>query len=292
VLVTDTIPDDIVLSFETIASGAKGRIVRLGSAVDTILKRHAYPDSVSEAAAQALAMIAMLGAPLAASSKLSLQTRTDGPLRFLLADIDGQGHLRATASFDKAKLAVDTKVAPQALLGSGHMALTLDRDGQDPHQGIVAIDGLTLEQSAAAYFEQSEQLPTFLSLAVAKHFSAGQWRWRAGGLMLQTQATTADDEAWNRVNILASTIEDHELLDPTLAPDRLLMRLFHEDGVRVFPAKPLSAHCTCSRAKVEGFLKSFGVEQMADMTDDSGKISVSCEFCSAVYAFEPSELAE
>ncbi len=288
-----TLLDDMVLSFETLASGAKGRLVRLGSVAGTILKRHAYPDPASHAAGQALALVAMLGAPLTGGARMSLQTRTNGPLRFLFADVEGDGRMRATASFNSDVLTsmATASGTQQDLFGSGHMALTLERGaGQDPHQGIVAVEGGTLEQAAETYFAQSEQLPTFMRLAVAKHYANGQWSWRAGGLMVQNDRSSGDDEDWNRVRILASTIEDHELLDPLLAPDALLLRLFHEDGVRAFPPKSLTAHCNCSRDKVEGFLKSFGAVQVADLMDENGKISVTCEFCSSVYAFEPAEL--
>jgi molecular chaperone Hsp33 len=290
-------PDNIVVSFETVISGAKGRIVRLGGVADTILKRHDYPEPASHAAGQALALIAMLGAPISEGSRLSLQTRTNGPLRFLFADMDSDGRMRATASFDKAVLTSlagqpITQISP-SLFGEGHMALTLEAGpGQDPRQGIVSIDNGTLEQTAEAYFAQSEQLPTFVRLVVAKHYVAGEWAWRAGGLMVQDIKTDSDDDNWNRVRVLASTIEDHELLDPTLAPEALLLRLFHEEGVAAFPPKSLNAHCTCSRAKVEGLLKSFGSEQLSDMKDDNQKISVTCEFCSTTYAFDAADLNE
>ena len=298
------IGDDVVLPFRTDDPNVKGRLVRLGPCADTILKRHNYPDKVSEILAEAMALTAMLGASLPAGAKLSLQTRTDGPLNFVFIDFDAEGLMRATASFNAAKVAELSKAAGNAratLLGTGHMALTIEPgEGLDQTQGIAAIDGGSLTAAAQAYFRQSEQLPTYIRLTVAKHIVAGAngavSSWRAGGLMVQhlqqplESEDSIDADEWNNVRVLAATVEDHELLDPALPPDRLLFRLFQEEGVRIFAPKPLAVHCRCSREKVEVFLKSFGRERLADMNDDEGKISVTCEFCNTSYRFEPENL--
>src|SRR5262249_32934085 len=155
-----------------------------------------------------------------------------------------------------------------ALLGTGHVAMTIDPTGdKNTYQGIVPVERESLVVVAHNYFRQSEQLPTFIRLAVAQHYERGGHgaRWRAGGLLLQKlpgeggarskaegEARDAmlegeDDEDWNRARHLAATVEDHELLDPLLSPERLLYRLFHEEGVRVTRATPLVAACRCSR---------------------------------------------
>jgi len=303
--------DDAVLPFGTSDPFIRGRLVRLGPCVDTILNRHAYPDAVSEILGEAIALTAMLGASVPLGGKLSLQARTDGPIGFLFVDYEAGGLLRATASFNGARVSEISHAGEglarqdrsrSDLLGAGHLALTLEPgEGLDRTQGIAALDGGTLTQAAQAYFRQSEQLPTYIHLAVAKHFvaSAGggsNWHWRAGGLIVQHLQRPLDDageagaDDWNTVHTLAATVEDHELLDPALAPDRLLFRLFQEEGVRVYAPKPLAVHCRCSRDKVEAFLKSFGREQLTDMHDAEGKITVTCEFCSAAYRFEPDEI--
>lgn len=308
--------DDVVVPFQTADPGIRGRIVRLGPCVDTILKRHAYPDKVSEVLAQAVALTGMLGAALPAGSRLSLQARTDGPISFLFVDLEAEGLMRATASFNNARVdeiagAKDASPSQGALLGAGHLALTLEpgdenQGGIERTQGIVALDGGSLTNAARAYFRQSEQLPTEIRLAVAKHYVSGpggpQWSWRAGGLIVQhlTEPLQAEDEpladdvliddGWNRIRLLSATVEEHELLDPALPPSRLLYRLFHEEAVRSLPPRPLAVHCRCSRERVEAFLKSFGREQLSDMHDADGQISVTCEFCSTVYRFEPDSL--
>jgi molecular chaperone Hsp33 len=299
--------DDAVLPFQTSDPGIRGRLARLGPCVDTILKRHKYPDAVSEVLAEAIVLTAMLGVSVPPGGKLSLQARTDGAISFLFIDFEAEGLMRATASFNAARVAELSKAGDGSLqsnlLGTGHLALTLEPgEGLDRTQGIAALDGGTLTAAAQAYFRQSEQLPTYIRLAVAKHYVAGAsaggpaWSWRAGGLIVQHlhQPLETEDQAeaddWNSVRVLAATVEDHELLDPALAPDRLLFRLFQEEGVRAFPAKPLAVHCRCSREKVESFLKSFGREQLADMHDAEGKVSVTCEFCSTAYRFDPENL--
>lgn len=301
--------DDIVIPFRTETSRAVGRLVRLGSSVDTVLSRHDYPDVVSEILGQALALTAMLSAAMKAGGKLSLQTKTDGLLRVLISDIELPGRLRGYASFDKDRIAELTKsgsrVQQGALLGTGHLALTFDPgDGRDAHQGVVPLEGQSLTAAAHTYFRQSEQLPTFIRLAVARHRLPGAhdgWHWRAGGLMIQHLDAQADgetshvsasasDEDWQRARILAATVEDHELLDPTLAPEKLLLRLFHEEGVRAFQRQAVHAQCRCSRERVQMFLSRFGRDELADMQEPDGGLSVTCEFCSTKYMFALDEV--
>ena len=305
--------DDVVLPFQTVLSRVSGRIVRLGETVDRILKRHEYPDGVSETLGEALALAALIGAGLKFEGRLILQTKSDGPLDLIVADFATPGSLRGYASFYKARCADAGAGGERALLGKGHLAMTIDPGGDmDRYQGLVALDNTTLTEAAHTYFRQSEQLPTFIRLAVARERSGtgGEWRWRAGGIMLQHIAHEGgradeelaaaeergtmlgeEDDHWRRVSILAATVEDHELVDPTLSAEGLLYRLFHEEGVRVHPAQPLGEYCTCSRERVFGFLKRFGAAELADMHEPDGTISVTCEFCSTRYAFDPSEIA-
>jgi molecular chaperone Hsp33 len=304
-----------VLPFRTERSGIIGRLVRLGPAIDEILSHHAAPVAVSQALGEAVALTAMLGTALKIDGKLTLQTKTDGILDFLVISYESPGRVRGYARYDKRRVAANDEVAPGALLGEGHLAITID-PGQDMerYQGIVALDGNGIGDAALSYFRQSEQLPSFIRLAVARHYTAGEngepgrWQWRAGGLLVQHLArdggieaeslVSEDDEDvlgdtdddWERTRILASTVEDHELLDPTLAPERLLYRLFHEEGVRAFPSAPIEAYCRCSRERVHAFLQSFGAAELTDMREPDGTITVTCEFCTTVYSFEPGEI--
>jgi molecular chaperone Hsp33 len=311
--------DDLVLPFRTDRSGVTGRLVRLGGLVDTILGRHDYPEAVSVALGEAIALTALLGTAGKFNGKLILQTKTDGPLGFLVADFQSAtealtGRLRGYAAFDAARTADLIADAPKdqgRLLGTGHMALTIDPGGHmDRHQGIVSLDAETLTTAAHTYFRQSEQLPTFIRLAVARHYSAAakSWTWRAGGLMIQyvspeggLQASAPKDEDeglligereddWQRTVMLAQTVQDHELLDPMLRPDRLLYRLFHEEGVRAREAVPLASYCSCSGDRVQALLKGFGTDELSDMREADGAVAVTCEFCTTTYRFNDDQL--
>lgn len=318
--------DNLVLPFRTVRSGVIGRIVRLGSVVDTILSRHDYPEPVSRVLGEALALSALLGSSMRPESRLTLQTKGDGPVPFLVVNYemttgatagagDHGGRVRGYASVTKDRwrdfAARTREIEEGALLGNGLLAMTIDPGGAQPsHQGIVALDGGTLQSAALEYFRQSEQLPTVLRLVVARHFAVGAnggkgvWTWRAGGLLVQHVASErlavgdlpgdggspdaiADkDEDWSRVRMLAETVEDHELLDPMLSSERLLYRLFHEEGVTVTPAHRISEYCRCSLDRVEAMMKSFDAKDLSDMREADGAITVTCEFCNTKYRLE------
>lgn len=293
--------DDLVLPFQAEQADVVGRLVKLGPTVDTVLSRHAYPEPVSRLLGEAVALTALLGASLKSDGKLILQASTDGPVDLLVADFVVPGSLRAYARFDEARLAALEPGGDAALLGQGHLAMTIDRGvDAERYQGVVPLEGSSLTEAAGTYFQQSEQLPSFIRLAVARHFQAaengeGTWTWRAGGLLVQKLTREgglvtpkAFEEDWNRAKALAETVEDHELLDPLLAPERLLYRLFHEEQVRVFRAISLKTYCSCSRTRVEDMLKRFSDEDMSDMVVD-GELWVTCEFCNARYNFDPKE---
>lgn len=306
--------DDAVVAFRTVLSRTQGRLVRLGGVVDDILERHDYPDAVDEVLGEALALTAMLGSVLKPNGKLILQTKSDGPLGLLAVNFASPGRMRALASFDAPRvrdLTGAARVHQGRLLGSGHLAMTIDPGGEEVrYQGIVALANQSLTQAAHAYFHQSEQIPTFIRLAVARHSAPATgkgWHWRAGGLLLQQlpsdagreAADAGDDEAllgedledWQRARLLASTVEDHELTDPTLPAEHLLWRLFHEEGVRAAPPLSIESHCGCSRERVERLLAGFGATELADMREPDGGVTVTCEYCAARYRFAPDEIA-
>ncbi len=308
-----TLADDIVLPFQADLADISGRLVRLGPAVDAILRGHNYPESVCKLLGEAVALTALLGASLKFDGKFTFQTKTDGPVNLLVVDYKSTGALRGYAGFDaEAVAALDTKeeFEPGDLLGQGHLAMTIDRGpDMDNYQGVVALEGGNLNEAADTYFRQSEQLPTFIQVAVARHYSAGaskdgvdqdQWRWRAGGLMVQhltregghdAPEKVSDEDGWNRARILAGTVQDQELVDPLLPPDRLVYRLFHEEQARAFQMRPLMFKCGCSPDRVKSMLSSFATGELQDMAED-GRIRVTCQFCNSRYDFDPSDFAE
>lgn len=302
--------DDAVVPFEVEGLDARGRSVQLGAVVNTILARHQYPEPVARLLAEVMVLTALLGTSLKFDGKFILQTSTDGPVNLLVADFQTPSGLRAYARFDDEKLEQaikDGKVAPEQLLGKGTLALTIDQGAHmQRYQGIVALDGSNLEEIARNYFDQSEQIPTDVRLAVATlvdRNSEGQPKqsWRAGGVLVQhlpkasldidekkPEKSKVTDNNWTEVKALTQTIESAELTDPQVGTERLLYRLFHEHGVRVFQPTPIVDHCSCSREKVENVLKNFSAEEL-DSSIENGEITVKCEFCSTVYRFNPEE---
>ena len=302
--------DDAVVPFEVEGLDARGRSVQLGAVVDTILARHQYPEPVARLLAEVMVLTTLLGTSLKFDGKFILQTSTDGPVNLLVADFQTPSGLRAYARFDDEKLEQamkDGKVAPEQLLGKGTLALTIDQGAHmQRYQGIVALDGSNLEEIARNYFDQSEQIPTDVRLAVATlvdRNSEGQPKqsWRAGGVLVQhlpkasldidekkPEKSKVTDNNWTEVKALTQTIESAELTDPQVGTERLLYRLFHEHGVRVFQPTPIVDHCSCSREKVENVLKNFSAEEL-DSSIENGEITVKCEFCSTVYRFNPKE---
>jgi len=312
--------DDIVLPFEVSSLDLRGRVVRLGPVVDEILARHAYPEPVAKLVGEAVVLTVMLGSALKIDGRFILQTQTGGPVRMLVVDYTAPGKVRACARFDKGEVAKAIergKTAPGELLGEGHLAMTIDQGpDMNRYQGLVALSGGTLEDAAHEYFMRSEQIPTRVRLAVAEEFKQASGgathRWRAGGIMLQflpkspervrvadldpgdapegTQPhVVPEDEAWTEGQALMETVEDLELIDPDLSSERLVYRLFHEPGVRVFQAGDVRAECSCSRDAVEAMLKSFSQDDRDHMVE-GGRISVTCEFCSANYEFAPADV--
>lgn len=294
------IADDFVQTFQIEGMNVRGRIVRLGAVADRVLQAHGYPDAVSALTGEALAIAAMLGASLKFDGVLTLQTRGAGPLRMLVADFSTPGVVRACASYAKD---AELPSGFGALHGEGSFALTIDQGAEmERYQGIVPLSSESLAASALEYFRQSEQIPTAMRVAAAPlvvREADGKLRrhWRAGGIMIQNMAALGGnptavsgdpDEDFLRAETLMTTTEDHELLDPQLDAPRLLYRLFHEDGVRVFPSVPLTFGCRCSRERVGGVLAQYPREDLNDLLVD-GHIVATCEFCSEQYKFTPEE---
>ena len=291
--------DDLVAAFSIEDHPARGRLVRLGAVIDQILSRHAYPEPVANLLGEACALAALVGASLKFEGRLIVQAQGDGPVAYVVADYDTSGALRGYCRFDAERVAAAStgfaRPGARTLLGEGLFVMTLDpADMQDRQQGIVAIEGETLALCAEQYFSQSEQTPTRVRLAVAElqdasHPAAGR-SWRAGGAILQNVAS--DDargdtaQAWEHVRTLFDTLGEDELVDPAVAPETLLYRLFHEDGVRLFPAKPLAARCRCDEGRILNMLRTFPAGDRADMLED-GRIVVTCEYCSRRYEIDP-----
>ena len=292
-------PDDQVGAFQIEGEPVRGRIVRLGPAIHEILSGHDYPEAVANLLGEACALAALVGSALKFEGRLIVQAQGSGPVRYVVADYDTSGALRGYCRFDEEALAAlaggFARPGARSLLGDGVFIMTVDQGpDMDRYQGVTAIEGETLALCAEQYFAQSEQTPTRIRLAVGQADVGQGLRWRSGGVLIQNvaedQARGPTQEAWTRTQALFETIGEDELIDPMLAANQLLFRLFHEDGVRVFEPRALKAFCRCSQQRIVSVLASFGPEERADMVEDDGKIRVTCEYCSKVYAVEPTAL--
>lgn len=307
--------DDCVLPFRIEGTDFRGQVVRLGASVNSVLSAHTYPPPVSGMLGEALVLAIMLGSALKFVGKLILQVQSDGPISMLVVDYRTEGFVRGYAQVNQDKWLgrfgshgdAAKSGEPQPvfgdLLGDGHFAITVDQGlKKDRYQGIVTLAGDSLGDCAQAYFSQSEQVLTKIKLAVAQLIEpGGGGTWRAGGLLLQSMPPAEPqpdkdgekhDDDWPRANALLTTAEDHELLDPRVTSEKLLYRLFHEDGVRVFKPKPVTFSCSCDRDSILGLLMSFPKDERQKMVEPDGQIRVRCEFCSSLYEFEPESVEQ
>jgi molecular chaperone Hsp33 len=308
--------DDTVLPFQLDNADIRGRVARLDGVLESILKQHNYPTPVEALVAEMVLLTALIGQTVKLRWKLSLQVQSNGPVRMIATDYFApedagrSAKIRAYASFDPERVSDNT---PLAQVGEGYFAILIDQgEGTTPYKGITPIAGTSLADCAEAYFAQSEQLPTRFSLSFGKSTEQGaKARWRAGGIMLQhmpkasplsavsgaTGASgllSADDlltgdigENWNRANILLDTVEQLELIGPRVTPTDLLVRLFHEEGPRVFESQPIRFGCTCSEDRVRQSLSIYSKRDIEKMTTIDGRVTADCQFCGHHYDLDP-----
>ncbi|MBA3042510.1 MAG: Hsp33 family molecular chaperone [Alphaproteobacteria bacterium] len=311
--------DDRVVPFQVEGLDVRGRAVQIGPLLNTILARHDYPEPVARLLAEAIVLTVLIGTSLKFEGKFTVQTKSDGPVDLLVADFASPENVRAYARFDEGRLAEAVaagRTSPEQLLGAGILALTIDQGNfMQPYQGIVPLDGASLEDIAGVYFRQSEQIPTRVRLGAAEFFDRdeeGRPRrtWRAGGLIAQFLPEApermrhsdlhggdgdngdrphSEDDAWAEARMLVDTVDADELTDPQIGVERLLFRLFHERGVRVYEPHAVHDRCSCSREKIKGVLSSFSQEEI-DASQTDGAITVTCEFCSTTYRYEAAEV--
>jgi molecular chaperone Hsp33 len=312
--------DDAVLPFSVEPLDLRGRVVRLGPAIDALISRHGYPDAVARVVGEAAALTVLLGSALKFEGRFQLQTKTDGPIEMIVVDFDTPDRLRAYARFDAEKVAqaVDGGTKDSgALIGHGYLAMTIDQGtDMNRYQGVVPMEGQNLEVAADQYFRQSEQIPTRIRLAVAEHLEGDRARYRAGGLLAQFMPSSSErqrqgdlppgdmpeghpsheagetdiDDAWLEAKALIDTVEDHELVDPAVTSEVLLYRLFHERGVRVFGRQDVREACRCSQERIMLMMRQFSKKDRTDMIGDDGRIGITCEFCSRHYDLDPADV--
>ncbi|SDI78752.1 Hsp33 family molecular chaperone HslO [Lutimaribacter saemankumensis] len=310
--------DDVVLPFQLDNSDMRGRVARLDGVLDGILKQHDYPPQVEALVAEMALLTALIGQTIKLRWKLSLQVQSKGAVRMIATDYFGPqkegepARIRAYASYDADRLSAG---APFDQIGEGYFAILIDQGkGMAPYQGITPLSGGSLSSCAEAYFAQSEQLPTRFSLSFGKSTErGGAEHWRAGGIMLQhmpkasphvsgggsgeggllNAADVVSDnnrDDWNRVNILLDTVDDLELIGPSVTSTDLLVRLFHEEQPRVFDAQAVRFGCTCSEDRVRQSLSIYSAKDIEKMTTEEGRVTADCQFCGAHYDLDPATL--
>jgi molecular chaperone Hsp33 len=280
---------------------ARGRLVRIGPALDAILANHAYPPVMEKLLAEALALAALLGALLKdPGGQMTLQAQTEsGIIDLLVCDYLG-GELRGYIRHDAERLA---EAGPNptlfSLFGRGYLAITFDQPASNErYQGIVPLEGESLAQAAETYFTQSEQIPSIVRLAAGK----SEQGWVAGGLLFQHLPegeegrdrlhTRLDHPEWGHVAVLAGSVRDEELTDPTLPLDDLVWRLFHEEEeVRTLEPVALRRGCRCDPDYVKSVIARFPPEERAAMVGDDGFIRVDCAFCATDFPIALEDVA-
>ena len=304
VMTPASVGDDMVHPFQIGDTAVRGRVVRLAGSIDDILSVHGHDAPVSELLGEAALLSTLMGAALKFDGRLLFQAQgSSGPVSVVFSDYTSDGGIRAMATLREGKeLGPDAKGAGDLLGPQGHMAVTIDQGpDMDRYQGVTPIEGEDLASAAAAYFKQSEQLPTVIKLAVGRvQTPGGKEEWRAGGIMAQLVASEGgtrergeevllsedDQENWDWTASLVNTTQADELLDPTLEVSTLLYRLFHEKGVRLFDGSAVFKRCTCHPDKIAAVLAQYSEAELADMVDGDS-IKVSCEFCRKDYHFSP-----
>jgi molecular chaperone Hsp33 len=291
--------------------------------LNAILDRHAYPDPVSKLLGEVIVLTVLLGTSLKFDGRFTVQTQTDGPVSLLVVDFKTPDAVRAYASFDEQRLTdamASGETGSEQLLGTGILAMTIDQgEHTQRYQGIVQLNGTSLEEVAQAYFRQSEQIPTHMRLAVSEFLrpsgsgEGSSRQWRGGGVLVQFLPESADrvtvrdipggdapdgadvsvseerDDLWVEARSLVETVSDDELTDPEIGAEILLFRLFHEHGVYLHEGPAVLDQCSCSREKIISVIKTLTPEELAESWDDDA-IASNCEFCSTVYTVTKGDL--
>lgn len=294
-------PSDFVMAFDLPQLNLRGRFARLDKVATRAFASHPLPEVGERVLGETMAACAVLGSSFRFAPRLSVQTRSEGGLSPVVADYFSGGGMRGYARLDAdAFAALPPNPTFAALVGEGHLAITIEQRADAPsYQGLVALSRDGMAASVENYFTQSEQLPTMLRLAAGPFYREGARGWSAGAMMIQavppegggaTFDMTASDD-WQRVTLFLKTLEDVELLDPSVAAETVLLRLFHDDEVRVHNATPLQFQCTCSREKVENVLITYPRGDLEEMADE-GIVRSRCEFCGTEYDFPLADFAE
>jgi molecular chaperone Hsp33 len=256
----------------------RGNIVHLNHTYQQVLQHQILPLVLKQALGELMAASALLSATLKMEGMMVLQLQTKGALKLLVVECSSTLEMRATAKWDEARTDEIANGSFLNLVKNGQFVITLDPKEGEAYQGIVAIEGETIAEMLQHYMLRSQQIDTSLWL----HCDGET----ASGMLLQKlpEQLEVDADAWNRLNILANSITNDEL--QTLAPEQLLTRLFVEEDIRLFDAKPTKFQCSCSKTKVGAMLRMLGVDEVNSILNERDNIEVNCDFCNKQYLFD------
>ena len=280
----------------------RGMLVRLTDSWQEVLKRRAasgeWTPAVRDMLGQMAAAATLMQANLKFNGALILQVHGDGPVKLAVAEAMSDLRFRVTAKVQGA-IAADARFDDLVNRhGEGRCAITLDpldrQPGQQPYQGVVPLeapDGGPVGDVATMlehYMRQSEQLETRIVLAANGEAACGLLIQRlpiegAGNLAGAAQAVV-DEDAFNRIAYLASTLKADELL--TLDAPAILHRLFWEEPVRLFEPQFPTFACSCSAERVRNMLRNLGRDEAQSILAERDDIEIGCDFCGTQYRFD------
>lgn len=280
----------------------RGRLAKMDHVVNAILGRHDYPLVISKLAAESIVLATCLASTMNYDGIFTLQAKGDGMVKTLLADVTTEGAVRAYMGYDQDQdQDIDTDhddgntLAPMIkLMGTGHLAFTVDQGKKGRYQGIVPIEAQNITDVALRYFRDSEQIDTALMLAA--DYQNGSWC--ATGLLLQRIPETGgnhddvlpmgdvEEDIWHTACTLMSTLERGEMLDHTIPAEKLVHRLFHELDAKSLPWRQFRDQCRCSSERAEQIILSLSDEEKKDLANEDNKLVMSCEFCKSEWVWD------
>lgn len=293
---------DYILPFQIDNADVMGRTIRCQKTITRILSQHNYPTPVAKLLGEALLLTALLGSGMQLKHRLILQIKGDGALPLLVADFYADGSMRGYIECNQElydKWTGGEQVNPLLLIGKGHLAITIDHgDNSKPYQGIVPIQGESLSGAILAYIEGSEQIMSSLRLVLNQKDCDGTTQWYGSAILIQKLGKSGEDfkiqhdqdENWSRAKALFATLSDDELSDEELTADRLLFRLFHEDGVRIFDKQSISFDCKCDPERLRAVLQNSNKNDLDEMSNEHNIIEINCQFCKNKYEFDIKDL--
>lgn len=275
--------NDLIHRFMLERAGVRGAIVRLAGTWHAVCRQSEYPPVLERFLGETLAASALFTGHIKSDTSLSIHLRSEGPLTSMFAECTAEGELRGLAHWRDP---LPEMLQLRDLAAPAHLAITLERRNGQRYQGMVPLESTSLDHAFESYFARSEQLPTRVRLAADGDHSTG--------IMIQHlpgeggEAADIDPDGWPRASLLLDTLTRDELLG--LDPETVLHRLFHEEQVRMFQARPLRFGCRCSEGKVEQMLRHLGRDEAAAAVQEQGRLEVTCEFCGRQYAFDRVDL--